>query len=109
MKKHNIYISGKISGLDLEDVKKLFDSAKITINTWRREYKWNRPEYGDAISPLDLDHSKNKKWIDYMITDIIALWPCDAIYMLKNWKQSNGARIEWFIALINFKKIYYEK
>jgi len=46
----------------------------------------------------DIDHDHDKTWQDYMRTDIKALCDCDAIYMLSNWRDSNGATIELQIA-----------
>jgi hypothetical protein len=43
-----------------------------------------------------------------MISDIWELCRCDSIYMLENWKDSKGARIELIIAKILFKNVYYE-
>jgi hypothetical protein len=43
-----------------------------------------------------------------MKEDISALLTCDAIYLLKNWGDSRGARIERAIALELGIKIIYE-
>lgn len=40
---------------------------------------------------------------------ITHLMECDAIYMLKDWKQSRGARLEHFIALKLGMRIIKEK
>lgn len=34
---------------------------------------------------------------------------CDAVYMLKDWKKSNGAKIEYNFAIKNNKKILFEE
>lgn len=50
------------------------------------------------MNPLTLPHSHDKSWHSYMREDIKALCDCDAIYMLANWRDSRGARIEFEIA-----------
>jgi len=84
-----IYISGKITGLDIDYAKQLFKNAKTKIE-----------ESGCvAVNPFDImPYSPELTWEDHMIADIRELFKCKAIYMLKNWKESKGARIEYTIA-----------
>lgn len=79
-----IYISGKISGLKIEKVKEKFFKAEIMLISLG--YIPVNPIY---VSPFD----ESKGWHDYMVDDISALLKCEAIYMLKDWGQSRGARI----------------
>lgn len=51
----------------------------------------------EAINPHKIGH-KTDNWVLCMKKDIIALMECNAIYMLKGWHRSKGARLEWFIA-----------
>ena len=55
------------------------------------------------IAPFNPDH----QWEDYMIKDIAALFPCDAIVLLENWHLSKGARIEHAIAQQMGIQIFY--
>lgn len=80
-----IYISGKITGDDnalekfenaAEKIKAIYPSAEI-INPF-------------DVSPI----CEGKRWINYMIDDIKALDECTHIYLLKDWRESKGARIE---------------
>ena len=84
-----IYISGKISGLPEKNV-----IEKFKWHAGFLELKGYEPINPINVSPYD----KSKSWSDYMIEDIAALFKCDAIYMLKDWGQSKGARIEYQIA-----------
>jgi len=93
-----VYISGKITGLNLKDVKQKFGH----ISHWIL-MQGHIPINPIEISPFD----ENKKWKDYMLTDIEALFDCDAIYMLDNWGQSKGARIEYGIAKELGLKIFF--
>jgi hypothetical protein len=51
------------------------------------------------VNPIYVSpYEKDKQWADYMADDIKALFECDAIYMLSDWGQSKGARVEYAIA-----------
>ena len=87
-----VYISGPITGNpDYEDD---FGRAWVYLNN-----KGHAP-----ISPVDIGRELKEKlkreptWSEYMREDIKALIDCDAIYMLKDWHKSDGARIELELA-----------
>lgn len=93
-----IYISGKITGIE-DEAEKLFAEAEIILR-----------EMGcDPINPFTLNHEHDKSWKSYMAEDIKALVDCDTIFMLPNWKQSPGARIERKLAKYLGIKIMYEE
>ena len=84
-----IYISGQITGLELEEAKVLFEEAEILL--LERGYI--------PINPMKLNpHTDGKTWKEYMLDDLDALFDCEAIYLLDNWQESKGARIEYQIA-----------
>jgi hypothetical protein len=95
-----VYISGKVSGLSTFDSGRNFHDAKNEIT-----------KRGDcAVNPLCIEPFLSQPiWICYMITDIIELLKCNKIYMLENWKESRGARVEHFIARLFNIKIEYKK
>jgi len=91
-----IYISGKITGD--ENYK-----AKFADSEWRLV----KSGWKSIVNPARL--SPCNTWENYMLRDIKLLFTCTAIYMLKDWKESKGARIEHAIALnINLLIIYQE-
>lgn len=93
-----IYISGKITGIE-DEAEKLFAEAEIILR-----------EMGcDPINPFTLNHEHDKSWKSYMAQDIKALVDCDTMFMLSNWKNSTGARIERKIAKYLGIKIRYEE
>jgi hypothetical protein len=100
MEKRSVYISGKITGLEVAEFEKNFSDAEETLKEMG---------FAEVINPCTLDHCHGKTWEEYMLEDIKALFYCDAIYMLSNWKQSRGARIEFFIALEMGKIILHQK
>lgn len=83
------YIAGKIGDLPESVFKENFNTAKNEVEALGYE----------PISPVDLPHVNSKTWCDYMKEDLIALLNCDAVYCLRNWRQSPGATIEVNLAL----------
>ena len=56
----------------------------------------------------NLDHGAFH-WYDWMLMWVMhALALCDAIYMLKDWKDSPGATAEYYYAVACGKKIIFE-
>ena len=98
---NKIYISGKITGLRLEEAKARFDKAESELVS-----RYNC----EVVNPLKkISYDADKTWCQYMLDDIALLFSCDAIYMLDNWKDSKGARIEFAIACELSKIIIFEK
>lgn len=62
----------------------------------------------DVCNPLLLPHNHDKSWKNYMREDLFALKLCDAIYMLKGWEESRGARIEHWFAKRYGKQVIYQ-
>jgi len=95
-----VYISGKITGLDLEYAKSLFDEAQMYLQN----------EYGCTIvNPMvAVPYKEGKTWEQYMLDDINLLFGCDAVFMLKNWEDSRGARVECSIAKEMSKTILFQ-
>ena len=95
-----VYISGKITGLQLDEAFKIFEKAELIISA--NGYI--------PVNPMKVNsHTEGKTWEDYMIEDIRVLFGCDAVYMLNNWEQSTGARIEYQIAKELGMKIILEE
>ena len=83
-----IYISGKITGLPFPEVVAKFQSAEELLDELDLV----------PVNPLKNGLTKNHAWVEHMVRDIEMLLACDAIYMLDNWVDSKGARIEKNIA-----------
>lgn len=82
-----IYISGKITGIE-EEARALFAQAEEEL----------RAQGHEPTNPMALPHLHDKEWHSYMREDIKALCSCDAICMLPNWHNSQGAKLEYTIA-----------
>lgn len=88
--KQIVYISGKITGLDIEVAKHHFALAEQRIIESGHE----------AVNPMTLvPYDPALTWVDYMVEDIRGLLGCTAILMLENWEDSRGAKIEHAIAM----------
>lgn len=92
-----IYISGKITGIEKE-AEAIFEEAENNLKLLGYE----------VVNPLKLNHNHDKSWHAYMKEDIKALCDCDHIFMLDNWLDSKGARIEFEIACKLDIKIVYQ-
>jgi hypothetical protein len=92
-----IYISGKITGIEAEALVR-FGLAELVM----------REAGFDPINPMALPHLHDKEWHSFMREDIKALCDCDAIYMLNNWKDSAGARLEHTVAECLGLQVFYE-
>ena len=87
MKNKRIYISGKMSGMAKEDYKKKFSNAEEYLE-----------KLGfDVVNPSTVD-SDIIPYNDLLWADLRILMSCDAIYMLDNWKNSKGAKAEYYFA-----------
>jgi len=99
MKKQVIYISGKITGLDINVAK---DNFKTAVDFVNKEMDFQ------PLNPFDIvEQDDSLQWIDYMRADIKALVDCDAILMLPDWVESDGAKLELLIAQGLKMKVYH--
>lgn len=114
-----IYISGKITGLPPEIVSETFTLGEQDAEE-RYKHLTHTGMNIEIVNPIKLDHSYAKSleekgftqeqvWHIYMSKCIEALLTCNAVYMLKNWGDSRGARIEYAIAKELGLTIEYEK
>ncbi len=88
---NKIYISGPITGLPYEEARSAFMNAENAI----------RSRYGalvEVVNPIRLA-PKNTKWSDAMRSCIAAMMQCDYIHMLPGYEKSEGARLEYTIAV----------
>jgi|SRR5690606_36031755 len=100
MRKERIYLSGKITGLDEKVSKLLFKYAELEVQTVFPDFA--------IVNPWQITHKHDATYTDFVVRDIEELFACKAIYMLNNWTDSRGARIEHFIAKEMGLEIYYQ-
>lgn len=93
-----IYISGKITGTD--DYLQRFERAEKHLNTMN---------ITDVINPAKVNsYLPELSYNQYIKMSLCMLEMCDTIYMLKDWENSVGAKLEWEFAKANNYKIMYE-
>lgn len=93
-----VYIAGKITGENRASVAEKFTSAMGKLKSA------GHLPFNPSVLPdyEDVDHE------DYMHVCFAMIDICDAIYMLKDWQTSAGARAELQYAALGRKKIMYE-
>lgn len=97
-----VYLSGQITGTN--DYRERFDKAYREVS-----------RYHKAINPVDISDALDDvlpypaDYEDYMRADLDILKDCDAIYMLRGWTNSNGARREFDFAKRNGLAVYFER
>lgn len=91
-----IYISGKITGLD--NFRSVFLSAENSLSK----------QGFTVINPCDLPEDHDKTWKSYMKEDLKALKECEYVFMLNNWTDSKGAKVEHWFAKRYGKTIIYQ-
>ena len=92
-----IYISGKITGLHKRDYRGKFKAAANRLRMLGHT----------VVDPSRLDVYE-LTYAEYMAVDTTLLGFCDAIYMLDNWENSNGAKLEKEYAESLGLKVLYE-
>lgn len=94
-----MYISGKISGCSRKDVEAKFKRAEFYLEGFG--YK--------TVSPLKNGIPSGFPRIIHMICDIFMMFFCDSIYMLSDWQDSKGAKLENKIAYFLGKAVFFEE
>jgi len=92
-----IYIAGKITGME-DEARHLFDIAERGIR--KLGYR--------VINPMELPHDHDKSWSSYMRECIKDLVDCDSIFLIQNWKESPGAKVEFQIATSLAMNVYFK-
>lgn len=90
-----IYISGKITGL--KNYRRLFKKAEKRL-TKKGFTVLNPVTIGDNLY-MPGNISEEAKWKKYMKADLRAMLGCDGVYLLNNWEDSKGAKMECDIAV----------
>lgn len=93
-----VYISGRIK--DYPDFREHFAAAARRLT--------NDLCY-EVIDPCEVDPGcEEPTYEDYMKADLRELLHCNAIYMLRGWERSVGARTEHLVAAMCGLEIMYE-
>jgi len=82
-----VYLAGGVTGLRMQDVFVKFNSVEFQLK--RKGHT--------VVNPLRLV-SQKWSWEKCMRACIRELAECDAIYLLPDWAESRGAKLEYHIA-----------
>jgi hypothetical protein len=93
-----IYIAGKVTGEPTEICKAKFGKAEYTL----------RSSGFIVVNPMNVVNDPNCRWSIAMGLCITELAECDPIYLLSDWKESRGARIEFEVAKELDLKMFFE-
>lgn len=93
-----IYVGGKVSGLAPSEFHAKFDKAKALVQKLNPD--------AEIIIPTDLCND-DWNWEKCMDVCLDALWNCDTLYLMSDWKDSKGSFIEKKIAEKRCMKIFY--
>lgn len=97
--KPRIYISGPISGHDIEERRRAFKVTQMRLQSQGWEV-FNPMENGLLDSATTHEHMK---------VDIRHLLLCDSIYMMRRWTHSKGCKVEFDVATAIGLDIYFEE
>ena len=84
-----VYISGPISGHDIEERRAAFARVKAILEKAGHE----------VFNPMKNGLDQDAPTSEHMKADIKALLECDCIYMMKRWNHSAGCQTELLVAM----------
>ncbi|WP_297409227.1 DUF4406 domain-containing protein [uncultured Alistipes sp.] len=94
-----IYISGRISGLPIDEVTAKFNEAEAKL----------KGQGYEVVNPLKNGIPVTASWEVHVAMDVLLLMGCKAIYLLPDWGLSKGATLEKNLAELTGKTIIYEE
>lgn len=97
-KKKLLYVSGPMSSHPEDFNFPAFNEAAERL----------RAEGWEVVNPADKGIVDGWEWEDYLRYDIKQICDCDAVYMLKGWPSSRGARLERKVAESLGLEVLYE-
>ena len=83
-----IYISGPISGYNLEERRNSFKIVQEHLKA--QDY--------ETVNPMENGLPAEATIHDHMKRDIELLLTCDMIYMMRHWTHSKGCKVEFDVA-----------
>lgn len=100
-----IYVAGKYRGkTDYEKTENIWHAVRVSVRLWELGWVAICPHANTA----HFDCYSNLPSQTYLDGDLEILKRCDALFMLKGWEESEGAKQEFELARKLGKEIYYE-
>lgn len=99
-----VYISGRMGGLTREQWRKNFNDAELELILIHGYHPKN------IINPAKLiDIFQSLDYGTYLNIDLCLVDGCETIYMLNDWMESKGAKMEYCRARSKGKKIMFQE
>lgn len=93
-----VYISGAISGHDIEERRNCFKNIETTL----------RKAGYDVVNPMENGLPTDSCTHAHMKRDFELLLTCDCIYMMEEWTHSAGCKVEFDVATAIGLKVKFE-
>ena len=107
IKKKLIYTAGKYSGETYSEIDDNIRKAEhVAIQLWVKGWGVICPHKNTAHLGV-FEAVANISYEDWLEADLEMIRRCDAIFMLKDWRESNGAKREHALAIEIGIPIYY--
>ena len=87
-KKNKCYLSGPISGRDLDERRKAFKAAQVML----------KAAGYDVVNPMENGLPSDATTAQHMKRDVQLLTECDTIFMMDRWNHSQGCYTEFMVA-----------
>lgn len=97
--KPRIYISGPISGHDMEERRKAFKEIQERLETQGYE----------PVNPMENGLPAEATTREHMKRDIELLITCNYIYMMRRWTHSKGCKVEFDVATAIGLPVFFEE
>jgi hypothetical protein len=94
-----IYISGPISGHNIEERRKVFKMVQIFLEAQGYE----------PVNPMENGLPDEATTHEHMKRDIELLMTCDYIYMMRRWTHSKGCKVEFDVATAIGLTVFFEE
>lgn len=99
MKLKKVYISGPISGHDIEERRAEFKKVQVALAN----------DGYDTFNPMENGLPQTATTNEHMRADIKALVDCDVIYLMKKWNHSAGCWTEFCVATSCGLEVMFEE
>ncbi len=95
----SVYIAGPYTSESKrqEDVN-IFMAAQVAASYMKQGYAVFCPHTMTSQIDRECNDDKRLDWERYLTMDIYWLSKCDSIHMLRGWRESRGATIEYMVA-----------
>lgn len=95
----HIYLSGPISGHNLDTRRQDFDAIGQTLEAMGHT----------VFNPMSNGLPAEASTHQHMRRDILSLMQCDAIFMMRGWLHSKGCKLEFDVATAVGIPVYFEE